>query len=78
MDCLELSAPITANDIRAWISKDPVLSCVHKYVMCGWPNHVNDISLKLIFSRKDELSIQEGCILWGSGVVVPPQVHQLC
>ena len=44
-------------------------------IMSGWPNELNttDVSLAPYWNRKMELSTQEGVILWGNRVVVPPQ-----
>ena len=63
---------VTATHIKEWTSKDPVLSKVRKYVMVGWPDEVG-IDLKPHWSRWQELSTLDGCILWRSRVVVPPQ-----
>ena len=44
-----------------------------KYVQQGWPNCNSDETLKPYFSRKDKLSEQDGCLLWGNRVVIPPK-----
>ena len=62
-------SPVTATDIRVWTRKDPTLSKVVEFVQRGWPNSTEE-KLKLFFSRKDELSVLKGCLLWGSRVVV--------
>ena len=36
-----------------------------------WPVSVKDVQLKPFATRKDELSVQNGCILWGNRVVIP-------
>ena len=53
--------------------RDPILSQVVKYVQQGRPNYNSDEALKPYFSRKDELSVQDGCLLWGNRVVIPPK-----
>ena len=65
------TSPVWAHQIKQWTDKDPVLSKVRKLVLQGWPNHVEE-ELRPYFRRKIELSIQDGCIMWGSHVVVPP------
>ena len=65
--------PVTSAKIRAWTNRDRVLSRVRHYVMSGWPEHIADNEIKPYFHRKDELSVQDGCLLWGSRVVVPIQ-----
>ena len=63
---------VTAALIKEWTAKDPVLSKVKKYVMVGWPDEVGT-NLKPYRLRWQELSTLNGCVLWGSRVVVPPQ-----
>ena len=41
---------------------DPILSKVVHYLKTGWPVKVSD-ALKPYFTRRVELSIEEGCIL---------------
>ena len=69
------SSPVSVAQIRRWTSVDPVLSRVYRYVRDGWPPA--DESLGLEFqpykSRIGELSVEDGCVLWGARVVVPPQ-----
>ena len=61
------------NEIRTGTRCDPILSQVIKFVQHGWPNHNSDETLKPYFTGKDELSVQDGCLLWGNRVVVPPK-----
>lgn len=63
---------VNAAAIKHWTSRDPVLSKVMKYILNGWPNSVLD-DMKTYYSKSDELSTLDGCLLWGARVVVPPQ-----
>ena len=45
-------------------------------VMEGWPNHVSD-ELKLYFMKRNELSMVQGCLLWGYRVVIPPKFQHV-
>ena len=65
--------PITARQIKQWTAVDPVLSRILNFVQKGWPERNRDDELRPYFSRKTELSVHDGCILWGSRVVVPPK-----
>ena len=67
------STPVSVNEIRTGTRCDPILSQVIKFVQHGWPNHNSDETLKPYFTGKDELSVQDGCLLWGNRVVVPPK-----
>ncbi|XP_056118298.1 uncharacterized protein K02A2.6-like [Rhinichthys klamathensis goyatoka] len=64
-------SPVSAKQIKAWTERDKVLSKVKRFVLQGWPSIVADAELKPFEKRKNELSVQDGCILWGSRVVVP-------
>ena len=64
-------SPISASDIRMWTARDPKLSRVLQYVQQGWPNNVEP-DLERYTSKQLELSVYEGCLLWGNRVIVPP------
>ena len=66
---------VKVDNIRQWISRDPVCSKVKRYILQGWPAHLTkeEENLKPYYHRTDELSVERGCILWGQRVVVPPQ-----
>ena len=66
------SLPVTANHIRKWTSQDPTLSRVRTMILQGW-QFTNDADFKPYMRRKEELSVHDGCVLWGSRIVVPPQ-----
>ena len=61
---------MNAAQIRAWTSKDPVLSKVQTMVLQGW-THTSMEQLQPYQQRKDQLSVQDGCVFLGSRVVVP-------
>ena len=67
-----LSLPVTVEQIRQWTTNDPILSRVRTLVQQGWQD-TNDVDLKPFQKCRNELSLHDGCILWGSRVVVPPQ-----
>jgi hypothetical protein len=66
-----LMSPVSASQVKTWTDHDPVLSRVRRFVMQGW-RPTSDVELRPYQQRKDELSVQDGCVLWGSRVVVPP------
>ncbi|KAL5516094.1 hypothetical protein EMCRGX_G001364 [Ephydatia muelleri] len=67
----DMSSVVTATSIRRWTDKDPVLSVVRRMVLHGWRTQSNE-QFKPYECRKSELSVEDGCILWGSRVVVLP------
>ena len=62
----------TAN-VRDWTNKDPVLSKVKRFLLSGWSEQQLGEDFKPYTQRKSELSLDDGCILWGTRVVIPPQ-----
>ena len=54
--------------------KDPVLSRVKDIVMHGWPGKV-DANLEPYHRRRNELSVDKTCVLWGLRVIIPER-HQ--
>ena len=64
-------SPVTASDIRSWTKRDQKLLKVLYYILHGWPTE-GDAHLEPYPARRLELSHYDGCILWGSRVIVPP------
>ena len=69
MDTLQAS-PVTAQHIRKWTDRDPLLSRVRTLVLHGWKNGEVE-EMKPFNKRCRELSVEDGCLLWGTRVVVP-------
>ena len=67
--------PVTANHICKMTRNDPTLSKVFQYTMSGWPN-IPDQQLMPYYRRKYELSVECGCLLWGSRVIIPPKLQK--
>ena len=63
--------PITSYEISRETVKDPILSGVLDYTLNGWPGHMKDDTLKPYFIRKDELTVDQNCVLWGLRVIIP-------
>ena len=66
------NSPVTATQIRDQTRKDPQLAPVVQFVQQGWPSSCREQDqFAPFFDKKTELSIHEGCLLWGSRVIVP-------
>ena len=70
--CLEQD-PISSQMIARETKHDPWLSKVMEHVLKGWPPKLSDPELNPYFTRRNELSAQGDCLLWGSRVIVPPK-----
>ena len=62
------SSPVDAKQIKA---RDPILARVQELVKYGWTRADSDSELASFQDRKDELSVLDGCVLWGCRVVIP-------
>ena len=69
------SLPVTACQIEAATERDPLLSTVMRYTRSGWPDKVS-MELKPYLWRQAELSIELGCLFWGTRVVVPSSLRK--
>ena len=70
----ELAHLVTPQQLTTATRRDPVLSAVYRYVQNGWPESLPDAELSHYF-RRNELSLEGGCVLWGCRVLVPPQLR---
>ncbi|RXN20196.1 olfactory receptor 4C3-like protein [Labeo rohita] len=65
--------PVSAKDIAQATRKDPTLCKVWNHTVNGWPNYVSEENLKPYFTCRHELSEDQGCVLWGMRVIIPPK-----
>ncbi|CAB4038561.1 unconventional myosin-X-like, partial [Paramuricea clavata] len=71
MEHLE-ETPVNSNQIREWTKRDPVMSKVLRFTMQGWPDSYDSTTFKSYHNKKFELSVEDGCLLWGTRVIIPP------
>lgn len=64
--------PITSKEIALATRYDPILSKVLDFTTHGWPHFTDEEQVKPYANKSTELSVEKGCLLWGSRVVVPP------
>ena len=64
-------SPVNTDHIRTWTRRDTTLSKIVQFVRHGWPTHLGDDSLRSYWQKRNELSLQEECLLWGNRVVIP-------
>ena len=61
------SSPVSADQICEVTKCDPQLSNILQFVQQGWPSRSLDgVHWPMFFERKDQLSVQDGCLLWGA------------
>ena len=65
------NSPVTSKQIKTATARDKHLSTIVQCLQKGWSTVRPNDELKPYYSRQSELSLYDGCILWGSRVVVP-------
>ena len=65
--------PVTSEQIKVGVRKDPLLSQVMRYTRDGWPDRLSTewLDLQPYFSRRNELSLDGDVLLWGMRVIIP-------
>ena len=62
--------PVTSERVRKETQRSSTLVRVHEFVMNGW--HVSkDLALGPFYSRRNELTVHQGCIMWGTELSFP-------
>ena len=69
MDMLQ-GPPVNARDIQRRTDQDPLLWQVRNLILQG-SRLLEEEEMQPFNNRRDELSMQDGFVLWGSRVVVP-------
>lgn len=69
------SLPVTAAELKRESATDPEVSKVLLYLQEGWPPQV-EADLKAYHKRRDELTSEVGCLLWGTRAVIPRKLRQ--
>ena len=73
MDHIQES-PVTARHIQVLTRRDKVLSQVLNCLDKGWPSNCDKV-LSPFSVRRNELSVFQGCLMWGSRVIVPKRAQ---
>ena len=71
------STPVTAAQISQWTQRSPLLVTVTQYVLHGWPSKPDNDDQRTYFNCRQELNVDDNCLLWGTRVVIPPQARNL-
>ena len=75
-----LDAKLVAKETKA----DPLLSKVAMFVLDGWPHTMENIEahdvdlseLKCFWNRREQLTLEQGCVTWGNRVVIPQKLRK--
>ncbi|KAF2890216.1 hypothetical protein ILUMI_15957 [Ignelater luminosus] len=75
IDLVQESIPLSADLIRTEIRNDVFLSKVFNYSLHGWPETIEDESLKPYFRRRIEIYVDQGLIMWGYRVIISEKLR---
>ena len=70
------SLPMNVDQVRKATRKDPILSRVLQFVMTGWTDKQNELETTHHFSKRHEITVADGCLLWGIRVIIPTQLRE--
>ena len=78
--------PEKKQDYQLAIQDDPLLRALAEIILAGWPDNIEDVpkALRPYHGQRDSLTIEDGLILRGEAIIVPPgerrkileQIHQ--
>ena len=68
--------PISATRIASATRNDKWLARVAEYTRCGWPRIEADSELQAYYRVREEISIEEDCLLRGVRVIVPERYRE--
>ena len=73
-ETLEAST-VNASEICKLTNKDPILSRVRDNLLKGWKD-TSELDMQPYQQRNSELSVHNGCLLWGNRVVIPTPARE--
>ena len=47
-----------------------------QFVMTGWPDKQNEPKTTHYFTKRHEITVEDGCLLWGIRVIIPKQLRE--
>ena len=69
-------SPVRADEVKTFSRRDPVIGeIMDRFVSNSLPGRCEP-EFKPYLTRQHELSVEDGCLLWGGRVVIPPQCRE--
>ena len=69
--------PVSVLDIAHQTARNRVFAKALAMTQNGWPVHFcTTPAPKPLFVRKDELSVEQGCLMWGLRTIIPPSLQE--
>ncbi|XP_062704036.1 uncharacterized protein K02A2.6-like [Aedes albopictus] len=73
---METRSPVERKQLVVESRRDKVVSHVVEYLKSGWPTNIPDEEIKKYYSKREELSVEEGVLLWGYRIIVPTKLRK--
>ena len=67
---------MNVDQVRKTTRKDPILSRVLQFIMTGWPDKQNEPETTHYFTKRHEITVEDGYLLWGIRVIIPKQLRE--
>ncbi|CAH8569735.1 unnamed protein product [Schistosoma turkestanicum] len=68
------ATPLSAMDVKSTTRTDEELQTIIRYLLCGWPPHLNATE-RQYFHRRDALAVVDDCLMFGDRVVIPKSLR---
>lgn len=68
------NAPVTSAQVKREINRDTIISELYDFTVNGRPTSSTD-QFSVYATRKEQLSVCQGCLMWGSHVILPPTLR---
>ena len=65
--------PVTSESVARETRRDPLLSRVYESIVNGWSQRMEGD--KPFYEKRSELTVHQGCIIWGMRVVIPGKLQ---
>lgn len=66
--------PVSAAEVAVETDKDETLKLIKKWLNTEWPKKIEK-KFQAFSVKRNEMSIENECLLWGSRVVVPKKLQ---
>ena len=69
-------SPVTAKDVKFFSRRDPLVSKVIDIVARNNRMELKQAAFSKFAEKSEELTVEDGCLLWGSRVVIPEALRE--
>lgn len=66
--------PVTGEEVAVETDKDKTLKLIKLWLNTAWPEKIEK-KYQAFWLKRNEMSIENGCLLWGSRVVIPKKLQ---